>query len=52
MDQTFARFKGAIPIADDIQVLSLMITMNHDTHLHKAMDRVRNAGIKLNFDKC
>ena len=50
MDQTFERCKGAIPIADDIQVFGT--DDNHDTHLHEAMERVRSAGIKLNFDKC
>ena len=36
MDQTFERFKGAIPIADYIQVFGT--DDNHDTHLHKAME--------------
>ena len=50
MDKTFERCKGAIPIADDIQVFGT--DDNHDTHLHEAMERVRSAGIKLNFEKC
>ena len=50
MDQTFERCKGAIPIVDDIQVCGT--DDNHDTHLHGAIERVRSAGIKLNFDKC
>ena len=50
MDQTSERFKGAIPIADDIQVFGT--EDNHDMHLHKAMKRARSAGIKLNFEKC
>ena len=36
MDQTFERCKGAIPIADDIQVFGT--DNNHDTHLHEAME--------------
>ena len=35
MDQNFERCKGAIPIADDIQVFG--IYDNHDTDLHEAM---------------
>ena len=31
MDQTFERYKGAIPIADDIQVFG--IDDKHDTHM-------------------
>ena len=50
MDQTFGRCKGTISIADDIQVFRT--DDNHDTHLHETMDRVRSAGIKLNFEKC
>ena len=50
MDQTFERCKGTILIADDIQ--AFCTDDNHDMHLHEAMERVRNAGIKLNFEKC
>ena len=50
MDQAFERCKGAIPIADDIQVYDTENT--HDMHLHEAMERARSAGIKLNYDKC
>ena len=25
---------------------------NHDMHLHEAMERTRQAGLKLNYDKC
>ena len=50
MEQTFERCKGAIPITDDIQVFGS--DNNHDTYFHEAMERVRSAGIKLNFDKC
>ena len=38
-----------MPIVDDIQMFGTKD--NYDTHLHKAMKRVRSAGIKLNFDK-
>ena len=50
MDQTFESFNGAIPIADGIQVFGT--ADNHGTYLHEAMERVRSAGIKLNFEKC
>ena len=50
MHQTFERYKGAIPIADDMQVFGT--DDNHDIHLCKAMDRVRSVGIKLSFEKC
>ena len=50
MDQNLERCKGAIPIADDIQVYGIENT--HDLHLHEAMERARSAGIKLNYDKC
>ena len=50
MDQAFDGCKGAIPIADDIQVYGNENT--HDTHLHEAMEKARSAGIKLNYDKC
>ena len=46
----WTRCKGAIAIADDIQVFGT--DDNHDTHLRKAMERVKSAGIKLNFMKC
>ena len=49
MEQAFERCKGAIPIADDIQVYGTENT--HDMHLHEAMERARSAGIKLNYDK-
>ena len=47
MDHTFERCKGAIPIADDIQVFGT--DDYHDTHLLEAMKRVRSAGIKNEF---
>ena len=49
-DQTYEKCKGAVGIADDIQVFGNDNT--HDLHLHEAMDRTRRAGIKLNYDKC
>ena len=49
MDQTSEMCKGVIPIADDIQVFGT--DDNHDMYLPEAMDRVRIAGIKLNFEK-
>ena len=50
MDQSFERCNGAIPIAGDIQVIGT--DDNHDMHLHEAKEKVRSAGIKLNFEKC
>ena len=50
MDQNFERCNGAIPVADDIQVFGTADN-NHDTYLHEALERVRSAGIKLNFEK-
>ena len=50
MDQAFDKCKGAFAIADDIQVYGN--DTNHDMHLHEAMERTRQAGLKLNYDKC
>ena len=50
IDQTYEKCKGAVGIADDIQVFGSDQT--HDLHLHEAMERTRKAGIKLNNDKC
>ena len=50
MDQVFDKCKGAFAIADDIQVYGN--DTNHDMHLHEAMERTRQAGLKLNYDKC
>ena len=50
IDQAFEKCKGAVGIADDIQVFGSDQT--HDLHLHEAMERTRKAGIKLNYDKC
>ena len=50
MDQAFDKCKGAFAIGDDIQVYDN--DTNHDMHLHEAMERTRQAGLKLNYDKC
>ena len=50
IDQVFENCKGALGIADDIQVFGM--DDNHDLHFHEAMERKRKAGIKLNYDKC
>ena len=50
IDQAFENCKGAVGIADDIQVFGT--EDNHDLDLHEAMERTRKAGIKLNYDKC
>ena len=50
IDQTYGKCKGAIGIADVIQVFGRDQT--HDLYLHEAMERTRKAGIKLNYDKC
>ena len=50
MDQAFDMCKGAFAIADNIQVYGN--DTNHDMHLHEAMERTRQAGLKLNYDKC
>ena len=50
IDQTYEKWKGAVGIADDIQVFGSDHT--HDLRLHEAIERTRKAGIKLNYDKC
>ena len=50
IDQTYEKCKVAVGIVDDIQIFSSDQT--HDLHLHKAMERTRKEGIKLNYDKC
>ena len=47
IDQAFENCKGAVGIADYIQVFST--DDSHDLHLHGAMERTRKAGIKLNY---
>ncbi|XP_006811648.1 uncharacterized protein LOC100366641 [Saccoglossus kowalevskii] len=51
VDEAYRNCKGAIGIADDIQVYGSNET-DHDLHLHEAMEDTRRAGIKLNRDKC
>ncbi|XP_036370379.1 zinc finger protein 431-like [Octopus sinensis] len=51
IDETYQGCKGAIGIADDIQVNGKDET-THDFSLHEAMEKTRQAGIKLNADKC
>ena len=51
MDDTYVGCKGAAGIADDIQVFGVN-EAQHDLHLHKALERTRQARIKLNYDKC
>ena len=41
---------GAVGIADDILVYGT--ESNFDLHLHEVMEATRQAGIKLNYDKC
>ena len=50
MDQAFYKCKGAFEIADDIQVYGNNTI--HDMHLHEAVERTRQAELKLNYDKC
>ena len=50
MIQAFDKCEGAFAIADVIQVYGNDI--NHDMHLHEAMERTRPAGLKLKCDKC
>ena len=50
IDQTYEKCKGAVGIADDIQVFGSDQTYN--LHLHEAMERTRKADIKLNYGKC
>ncbi|XP_029648387.1 uncharacterized protein K02A2.6-like [Octopus sinensis] len=51
IDETYEGCKGAIGIADDIQVHGKGET-THDFNLHEAMEKTRQAGIKLNANKC
>ena len=46
----YENFKGAVGIADDVQVFGHEKT--HNRYLHEAMECTRKAGIKFNFDKC
>ena len=49
MDLTVDKCKGAFANAHGIHVY--VNEMNHDMHLHDAMERTREAGLKLNCDK-
>ena len=48
--ETYEKCRGAVGIADDINVFGTEST--HDYNLHEIMQRTRKGGIKLNFDKC
>ena len=48
INQTYEKCKGAVGIADDIQIFGSDQT--HDPHLHEAMERTRKAGITLNYE--
>ena len=50
IDETYEKCRGAVGIADDINIFGTEST--HDYNLHEAMERTRKAGITLNFDKC
>lgn len=51
IDQAYVNCRGAVGIADDIQVYG-KTNKDHDQNLHEAMERTRKSGIKLNADKC
>ncbi|KAI8519529.1 hypothetical protein Bbelb_027860 [Branchiostoma belcheri] len=51
IDDAYRNCRGAIGIADDIQVYG-EDDEAHDYNLHEAMERTRAAGIKLNAEKC
>ncbi|KAI8490471.1 hypothetical protein Bbelb_317390 [Branchiostoma belcheri] len=50
IDEAYKGSKGAIGIADDIQVFGKSDS-DHDKHLHEAMEKTRQTGIKLNANK-
>ena len=50
VDETYYACRGVVGIADDILVY--MTESNFDLHLHEVMEATRQAGIKLNYDKC
>ena len=50
IDQNHQNCMGTVGIVDGVQVFGNDST--HDLHLHEAMVRTRNMGIKLNFDIC
>jgi transposase InsO family protein len=51
IDQTFEGCEGVVGIADDIVIFG-KDEEDHDAHMHGMMKRSREAGIKLNPDKC
>ena len=51
IDETYRDCLGAIGIADDVTVYGKN-DKEHDLHLHETMERTRQAGIKLNDEKC
>ena len=50
IDQTYENYKGAVGIADDVQIFGN--EKMHDRNLHEVLEYTRKAGIKLYFDKC
>ena len=50
VDDTYYACRGAVGIADDILVYGT--ESNFDLHLHEVMEATRQAGIKLNYNKC
>ena len=50
MNQAFDKCIETTAIADAIQAYGN--DTNHDMHLHEAMERTTQAGLKLNYDKC
>ena len=49
-DETYYACRDAVGIADDILVYGT--ESNFDIQLHEIMEATRQAGIKLNYDKC
>ena len=50
VDETYNAWTGAVGIADEILVYGT--ESNLDLHLNEVMEATRQAGIKLNYDKC
>ena len=50
IDQSYENCKGAVAIADHVQVFGNEKT--HERNIHEEMECTRKASIKLNFDKC
>ena len=49
VDETYYACRWAVGIADDILVYG---TESNFDHLYEVMEATRQAGIKLNYDKC